>query len=53
VACVLFWIVIAVFTVQHSIKGKIFFSPCLGTDLKLRRLMERKVAAKAAEKDTV
>jgi len=53
VACVLFWIAIAACTLKVSITGKMFFSPCLGTDLKLRRLKERKIAARAAEKDMV
>jgi hypothetical protein len=53
VACVLLWIIVAVFTVQRSITGKMFFAPCLGTDLKRRKLKKRKVAARVAEKDIV
>ena len=30
------WIVVAIGTVQRSITGKMFFAPCLGTDLFLR-----------------
>jgi hypothetical protein len=52
VACVLLWIVVAIRTVG-SITGKVFFAPCLGTDLKGRIFKERKIAARAAEKDTV
>jgi len=33
--------------------GKAFFAPCLGTDLKLRKLKEQKVAAGAAEREIV
>jgi hypothetical protein len=53
VACTLLWIVVAVFTVQNSITGKVFFAPCLGLDLKLRKFKERTIAARAAEKDIV
>lgn len=43
------WFVIAGGTIQRSITGKMFFAPCLGTDLFLRRLKEEK---EAAPKDT-
>ena len=36
--CVLMWLVIAAGTVQRSITGEMFFAPCLGTDLFLRRV---------------
>ena len=32
-ACVLMWLVVAIGTVQRSISGKMFFAPCLGTNL--------------------
>jgi hypothetical protein len=47
------WLVIAAGTVQRSITGKVFFAPCLGTDLYLRKLRERKMAAKVPEKEQV
>jgi C4-dicarboxylate transporter/malic acid transport protein len=31
--CVIMWLVVAVMTVQRSLTGKMFFAPCLGTDL--------------------
>jgi hypothetical protein len=53
VACVILWIIVAVGTVQRSITRKMFFAPCLGTDLKLRKLKERKIAARTEEKGIV
>jgi hypothetical protein len=53
VICVIMWIVIAAGTVQLSITGKVFFAPFLGTDLYLRKLKERKIAAKVPEKEEV
>ncbi|KAH7383061.1 MFS transporter [Cadophora sp. MPI-SDFR-AT-0126] len=35
--CVVMWLVVAVGTVQRSLTGKMFFAPCLGTDLYTRR----------------
>jgi len=31
------WLVVAAGTAQRSINGKMFFAPCLGTDLYQRR----------------
>jgi hypothetical protein len=53
VISVLLWIVVAIRTVQHAITEKMFFAPCLGTDLKLRKLKEHIIAARPAEKDVV
>jgi hypothetical protein len=47
------WIGIAAGTVQRSINGKMFFAPCLGTDLYPRRWKGRKMAAKVSEKEEV
>ena len=38
------WLAITAGTVQRSLTGKMFFAPCLGTDLFLRRQKEEKVA---------
>jgi hypothetical protein len=35
------WLLIAAGTVQRSITGKMFFAPCLGTDLYLRLKEDR------------
>lgn len=40
------WLVVAGGTIQRSISGKIFFAPCLGTDLYLTRLKEKDTASK-------
>ena len=42
--CVIMWLGVAVGTVRGSLTGKMFFAPCLGTDLYLRRLREEKLA---------
>lgn len=44
--CVIAWLIIAAGTIQRSITGKMFFAPCLGTDLFLRKLKEDKLASK-------
>ncbi|ORY16795.1 voltage-dependent anion channel [Clohesyomyces aquaticus] len=36
-ACVLMWLIIAARTVKRAASGKMFFAPCLGTDLFLKR----------------
>jgi hypothetical protein len=43
------WIVVAIGTVQRSITGKMFFAPCLGTDLFLRTNELDKFAAKMSK----
>ncbi|KAI9696422.1 MAG: hypothetical protein M1836_005700 [Candelina mexicana] len=35
--CVIMWLVIAARTVRGATSGKIFFAPCLGTDLYARK----------------
>lgn len=40
------WLVVMIETVKRAISGKMFFAPCLGTDLFLKR-------AKAKEKESV
>jgi len=35
--CVLMWLVIAARTAKRAVSGKMFFAPCLGTDLYLKR----------------
>ena len=37
------WIVVAAGTIKQVITAKIFFAPCLGTDLYLLRLKEQKL----------
>ena len=44
--CVILWLVVAAGTVMRSITGQMFFAPCLGTDLFLKKLEEEKLAAK-------
>lgn len=55
-ACVIMWLVIAVRTVRRSLTGKMFFAPCLGTDLFLRQRAlvnedKTKMAKKGSRKD--
>jgi len=50
---VLLWIVVAVSTVQRSITGKMFYAPCLGTDMKIKEAKMRKIPAKAGAEKTV
>jgi hypothetical protein len=47
------WLVIAAGTVHRSITGKMFFAPCLGTDLFLRRMKEEKMVSKEPKKEAV
>ena len=35
------WLVIAPRTVKRAISGKMFFAPCLGTDLYLKKIEGR------------
>lgn len=35
--CVVMWLVVMMRTVKRAISGKMFFAPCLGTDLFLKR----------------
>ena len=35
--CVVLWLFVTVRTVKRAINGKMFFAPCLGTDLFLKR----------------
>ncbi|KIY01589.1 uncharacterized protein Z520_03141 [Fonsecaea multimorphosa CBS 102226] len=44
-ACVAMWLVIASMTLQRSIKGTMFYAPCLGTDLYGKRTKEHPQAA--------
>ncbi len=48
----IFWIIVAVGTIRDSLTGKMFFAPCLGTDMKLQELkikrrIERTTGTKA------
>ena len=43
------WLVIAAGTVRGSLTGKMFFAPCLGTDLFLKKIEEEKRAKKKAK----
>ena len=52
-ACIIMWLVVAAGTVRGAISGKMFFAPCLGTDLYLKRRKDEKMAAKLAKKETV
>ncbi|KAL2063843.1 hypothetical protein VTL71DRAFT_4337 [Oculimacula yallundae] len=45
--CVVMWLVVAAGTVRKSWSGKMFFAPCLGTDLYMRRSIGRKVPQKS------
>jgi hypothetical protein len=33
VACILMWLTVAALTIKNSVTGKMFYAPCLGTDL--------------------
>jgi len=46
-ACVLMWLIIAARTVKQSLHGKMFFAPCLGTDLFMKRIRANRKSAKA------
>ncbi|KAK5951412.1 hypothetical protein OHC33_007468 [Knufia fluminis] len=50
-ACVLMWLVVAAGTAQRSITGKMFFAPCLGTDLYQRRKREESQVGEESERD--
>jgi hypothetical protein len=39
--CVAMWLVVAAGTIKKSVKGTMFFAPCLGTDLFLKRIQAR------------
>ena len=43
------WLPIAVRTLMGAASGKMFFAPCLGTDLFLRRAEERKKNPKGGD----
>jgi len=46
------WLVVAAGTVQRSITGAMFFAPCLGTDLFLKKLeREKNIAWKDSTKE--
>lgn len=49
VMCIMAWLIITAGTIRRSISGKMFFAPCLGTDLFLRKLKEDKLASKGAK----
>lgn len=38
VICVILWIVVAAGTIRGAISGKMFYAPCLGTDLHARKV---------------
>jgi hypothetical protein len=38
------WLIVAARTVKGAVSSKIFFAPCLGTDLFLKRAEENKKA---------
>jgi hypothetical protein len=38
----LLWIIVAIGTVRDSLSGKMFYAPCLDTDMKLKELKIRK-----------
>jgi hypothetical protein len=40
--CVVIWLIVAARTVKGAASGKMFFAPCLGTDLFLRRAQVNK-----------
>jgi hypothetical protein len=40
------WIIVAIGTVQDSLSGKTFFSPCLHTDMKLKELRIKRIIAR-------
>jgi hypothetical protein len=40
------WIIVAIGTFRDSLTGKMFFSPCLGTDMKLQELKIKRMAAR-------
>jgi len=42
VACVIMWIPLAARTIKRAASGKMFFAPCLGTDLFLKRTEDAK-----------
>jgi len=46
-ACVLFWLMIAARTLKRAVRGTMFFAPCLGTDLFLKKLEASKKSPKA------
>ncbi|OAP65281.1 hypothetical protein AYL99_01253 [Fonsecaea erecta] len=52
VACIAMWLVIAAMTLQRSIKGTMFYAPCLGTDLYGKRTKELS-KDNASHKETV
>ena len=47
------WLVVAGGTVLGAVSGKMFFAPCLGTDLYLKQRNNEEIAAKSAKKETV
>jgi hypothetical protein len=40
------WAIVATGTVRGSITGKMFFSPCLNTDMKLQELKIKRIIAR-------
>lgn len=42
VVCVIIWLIIAAGTVRGALSGKMFFAPCLGTDLYLMEKEDEK-----------
>jgi hypothetical protein len=44
------WFVVAVGTIKRSATGKMFFAPCLGTDLYHKKTKEEKAASEHLEK---
>lgn len=46
VVCVLLWIVVAAGTIRGAISGKMFYAPCLGTDLHAKKLKDEEQVTK-------
>lgn len=40
------WVIVAVGTVRDSLTGKMFFAPCLSTDMKLQELKIKRMVAR-------
>ena len=45
-ACVVMWLLLAAETMRRAVNGKMFFAPCLGTDLFLKRDVDEEKADK-------
>ena len=48
------WLVVAAGTIRNSISGKMFYAPCLGTDLFMKKFAKHhKETSKVKEKSDV